>query len=377
MSSPAKIHRANSVITGNPNLEHLYTLARMPIFMGCIDTSPATDEFAPMSFSICKDSGIIQLDELLPLEKVYLAPHNDAQGALWVAHHEAFAAFVQQTGPQFLLELGGGAGRLARLYTEAVPTANWTIVEPSPLIEPSKRIKVHKAWFDAHFTFHEPLDAVVHSHMFEHHYYPLQFLSQVRSLLCPGAKHIFSIPNFTHLLERGYTNCLNFEHTIFLSHDVVEYLLQRTGFAIEARQEFRDHSVFYRCSACEPNPDVPLPHSYERHRSLFQQFVATHLSFVKSTNERLASQEHPAYLFGGHIFSQYLIGFGLKPELFAGVLDNSPLKQGKRLYGTHLKVFSPEILQKDVATVVVRACGFQSEVLAQIRSLNPRTEIIE
>ena len=51
------------------------------------------------------------------------------------------------------------------------------------------------------------------------------------------------------------------------------------------------------------------------------------------------------FLYGAHIFSQYLLAFGLNQNKIEGILDNSQLKIGKRLYGTNLKVFDPKIIE--------------------------------
>ena len=44
------------------------------------------------------------------------------------------------------------------------------------------------------------------------------------------------------------------------------------------------------------------------------------------------------------IFSQYLFAFGLDIKPIISILDNSPIKIGKRLYGYDIDVNSPKIL---------------------------------
>jgi hypothetical protein len=56
--------------------------------------------------------------------------------------------------------------------------------------------------------------------------------------------------------------------------------------------------------------------------------------------------EFPSFIFGAHVFTQMLIGFGLKTNFIAGCIDNSPQKQGQRLYGTSLQVSSAEDIFK-------------------------------
>ena len=43
------------------------------------------------------------------------------------------------------------------------------------------------------------------------------------------------------------------------------------------------------------------------------------------------------FIFGGHVFSQFLFATGLKEKKFSCILDNSNLKNKQRLYGSKIK----------------------------------------
>ena len=46
------------------------------------------------------------------------------------------------------------------------------------------------------------------------------------------------------MLQRNYTNCLNFEHTIFLTEKQINYLIKKNGLKIVEKQYFlEDHSI--------------------------------------------------------------------------------------------------------------------------------------
>ncbi|MCW1376584.1 class I SAM-dependent methyltransferase, partial [Campylobacter jejuni] len=79
-------------------------------------------------------------------------------------------------------------------------------------------------------------DTITHSHTFEHIYNPHEFLEEISSALMGGGKMIFSLPNMEKWLENKFTNCLNFEHTIFLSENILEFLLQKHKFKIIQKQ---------------------------------------------------------------------------------------------------------------------------------------------
>ena len=53
------------------------------------------------------------------------------------------------------------------------------------------------------------------------------------------------------MLKRKYTNCLNFEHTYFITEPYVDYLLSKNGFRLIEKQYFKkDHSIFFAYVNC-------------------------------------------------------------------------------------------------------------------------------
>ena len=72
-------------------------------------------------------------------------------------------------------------------------------------------------------------------------------------------------------------------------------------------------------------------------------------------------------MFGAHIFSQFLINFGLDTNKIICLLDNDISKQDRRLYGTDLYVRSPESISSDINPVVVLKAGaYNDEIRDQI-----------
>ncbi|PJA01529.1 hypothetical protein COX74_02280 [bacterium (Candidatus Gribaldobacteria) CG_4_10_14_0_2_um_filter_41_16] len=83
------------------------------------------------------------------------------------------------------------------------------------------------------------------------------------------------------------------------------------------------------------------------------------------------------YLFGAHIFSQYLLYFGLNEKKIIKILDNSKIKRGKRLYGSSLFVENPKYIKsKPNVAVILRAGAYTDEITAQLLSINKKVYII-
>ncbi|MDB9800316.1 class I SAM-dependent methyltransferase [Alphaproteobacteria bacterium] len=356
-----KILRNMDVINGLDDLEKLHHFDDFPVFMGCTQASADEDVFSNMQWNISKGSGMIQLNPLLPLDLLYAESHGSGDiGALWSEHHKQFAKFINTYGPESVLEIGGGHGILSYEY-EKFSTIDWTIIEPNP--SPSKDLKAKfiKGFFDDKFEFDANVDTVVHSHVLEHVYEPNIFLSHLSGFLKEGQKAIFSLPNMEVMLKRNYTNCINFEHTVFMTEPYVEHLMSKHGFRQLDKLYFKeDHSIFYAyvkdSNVSEINLSVDL---YSHNKSLYIEYISYHKKIIFDINKKIAGfdKDKSIYLFGAHVFSQYLIAFGLNTDQIVSVLDNDPKKQEKRLYGTDLKVESPQVLSSQISPIVIIKAG--------------------
>ncbi len=368
-------------VTAACDLEPLYKFERFPVFMGCVDHPLSDDVFSDMDWWISKRSGLIQLRHLLPLEVLYPDAHGaGAIGAVWENHHRSFAAFIHQYAPKVVLEVGGASGILARAY-QALDVIDWTIVEPNPAPVDGCAARYIKGFFDENFVFDRQVDTVVHSHLWEHMYHPDRFMQHLSSFIEQGQRLLFALPNMQVWLERCYTNCMNFEHTLFLTEPYVEYLLARHGFRIEKKTYFlSDHSIFYAAVKTGEKVNASLPDTlYQQNRQAYLDYVAYHEKLIDELNHHLQTSDHPTWLFGAHIFAQSLIGFGLDQSRLVALLDNDPNKQGKRLYGTSLMVQSPEVLRHEKAPCVILKAGvYNNEIKEKILAeVNPCVTFLE
>ena len=369
------IERTRCVVSENQDLEFLYSFIKFPVFMGCLD-QPADDDLKQdMNWWISQSSGLIQLKDLLPLNILYPESHGaGAVGTLWDMHHKAFARFLSHITPTTVLEIGGAHGILAKEYQQfgQVP---WTILEPNPSPVEGCTARFIRGFFDDKFTYDGAVDTVVHSHAFEHIYEPDQFMHHLSQFMDAGKHLVFSLPNMQVMLERKYTNCINFEHTVFLTEPYVEYLLAKHGFKLLAKEYFmEDHSIFYAAVRDPSVEPIALPPGlYEKNKKLYLDYVNYHNELIGELNQKIKNSGQPVYLFGAHVFAQYLIAFGLDTSRIISLLDNDPKKQGKRLYGTSLTVQSPKVLRDVKNPIVILKAGvynqeIKDDILGNINS---------
>jgi 2-polyprenyl-3-methyl-5-hydroxy-6-metoxy-1,4-benzoquinol methylase len=382
------IKRKYDVISGLEDLEKCFTIPKFPVFMGCVETDRSSDVFFDMNWSIAKQSGAVQLSDLLPLDVLYSTPHGSGSvGKLWMEHHKALANFIDKFSRSLsaatVLEIGGAHGLLSKEYHSHHPDSDWTIIEPNPAPSRDIKAKFIKGFFDNEFRLEKAVDVIVHSHVLEHIYEPAPFLKSIASFMPEGKLHIFSVPNMEVMLNRKYTNCVNFEHTIFLAEPYIDYLLSESGFEILEKHYFKeDHSIFYASVRKSAPRIISLPlNQFRRNRALFTEYLNYYLKLITNLNTELAKLPPGCsiFLFGGHVFSQYLIAFGLDTSRVKKVLDNDPAKRGKRLYGTNLTVDTPEVLYGLRSPVVILKTGvYDTEIRDAILSeVNPSTIFLQ
>jgi len=375
------INRKKCAVTGVADLEYLHSMKQFPLFMGCTSQKSEKDSLIDMEWKISRTSGLIQLSKLIPLDILYEKSHGAGSiGKAWQLHHKAFAKFMMKYSPNGVLEIGGGHGVLSREY-HRISDTDWTIIEPNPTPDSKVKAKYIKKFFDDKFIFNEEYSAIVHSHVFEHIYEPDIFMTHISKFMNDGKLLIFSIPNMKVMLEQKYTNCINFEHTFFLTEPYIEYLLAMHGFKIDKKEYFMaDHSIFYGVIKDSSVKSIELSDNlYKKNKKIYLDYVSYHKELISDLNRKIENGNSKVYLFGAHVFAQYLIAFGLKTGNIVCLLDNDLNKQGKRLYGTHMQVKSPKILE-DIKNpiVILKAAGYNNEIKKDIlENINANTEFWE
>ncbi len=375
------VKRKSCSVSNKKDLEKLHTVSNFPIFMGCVNSDRNADITADMIWTISKSSGLIQLSELIPLKILYKDSHGSGDiGRIWTEHHREFAEFISKYSPKSVLEIGGGHGRLAYEY-ERYDNIPWTIIEPNPSPIKETKAKFINGFFDKNFKHEKKFKTIVHSHVFEHVYNHDNFMNDVSSFMKDDGHLIFTLPNMLNMLKNKYTNCLNFEHTVFLTEPYVEYLLSKYGFEIIEKKYFRhDHSIFYSTVKTSNKKIIEISKDlYSINKKIYNDYRIFHEKLITDLNNLISESKKSIYLFGAHIFSQYLICSGLNTSNIDCLLDNDPNKQGKRLYGTSMLVKSPNCLKSvNKPLIILKAGVYNDEIKKDILdNINASAEFIE
>ena len=75
--------RSESILTGKKNLETLKIIKKFPVSMSTVHIEYDNFKYMDMIYTICKDTGIIQIKNYPTLEDMYPFQHNFSYGNLW------------------------------------------------------------------------------------------------------------------------------------------------------------------------------------------------------------------------------------------------------------------------------------------------------
>ena len=374
----SKITRNFNVLNDRKDLIRIKSFKKFPVFMGVTNKNIKKDKKFDMNFNISKSTGIVQLNPILPFKTIYQKGHNSGLiGTLWKQHHLEFSKFIKKFKPKKVLEIGGGHGILSKNLKSNYK--NWTIIEPNPSPVKGCKAKFIKGYFTKSIIKDVEYDTIVHSHVIEHVFYPKKFLSDISNSLKENQKMIFSIPNLREMIKKRYTNALNFEHTLYLDEDILNFLIKSFSFKIIKKKYFqKDHSIFFAVKKINNIKSHKIKDNYKKNKKLFKRYFKHYDILTKKMNKSISTHKNKnIFLFGAHVFSQYLINSGLDQDKIIHILDNDKKKQNLRLYGTKLSVKSPNILRNFKRPLVVLKAGvYNDEIKKQIYKINKSTKII-
>jgi hypothetical protein len=366
-------------ISKSKNFKKIYTIKNFPLFMG-VSKIPFKYNFHNLNWWINRKSGNVQIYPKISLEKLYFKSHGSGTvGKTWRDHHNSFFNLLKPYIHGNICEIGGGNNSiLTKIRNFSKIDSFYSFDKNIKIKNKNKKIFKIKKFFNKSFFNKKKIKfrLVIHSHTFEHLYDPVRFLRTIKFILEKNGKHIFTMPNMSSMVKKGYANAMNFEHPFFFDEKLVEALLHNNNFQIIKKKYYKkDHSIMYITKVSKVLKFTKYLR-YKKNLKTFTTMFSLWKKDIKKINV-LISGFDKIFIFGAHIFSQLLIFNGLNKKNIFGILDNDKKKINNYLYGTKYKIFSPAILKNFLLPIVIlRAGPYNTEIKEQILNINPNTIII-
>lgn len=326
----------------------------------------------PFNIFTCDKCLTPQLKYLGEPSEVYKHNHADSTGSIMNELHVKNCEFILKYNydVQNIIEIGSSKGVLADLILSK-RKLEYNIVEPSYFGNPDGKNIIP--------DFYENVDdsninanTIIISHVFEHFYKPLEILEKIVNN--NNIDNVFLVfPDLEYYINNDIHHVLNTEHTYYIDNQFLINLFKSYGFTMCDRSDFKNHSVlfYFRRMLATVKPRVKLKN---KNCDISRYFNGIK-NIVSKFNNAIDTKENGtnAYLWPASIHSLYLSNFGLDFNLLSGLLDNSPNKIGKKMYGTNIPILDfkkiTDMKSKD-NLILVNGGVFNSEVESQLDGCN-------
>ena len=229
------MERNKSILSNNNNtMEKLFIIKKFPVSMSCVNLNYKDDKTLDMEFEICKDTGIIQIKKYPLFKDIYISAHNSSYGSIWnnlfdLMNKKIFD-LINKLNNINILEIGGGALKLANKILETNKNViKYTVYEKNIEINNiNNNINLINEYFTNNTIYNDTPDIILHSHVLEHVWDPLEFINLIKKY--KPKYHCFIVPNLQETFKKKYTNSLNFEHNFFITEPFIDIILNNNNF---------------------------------------------------------------------------------------------------------------------------------------------------
>jgi hypothetical protein len=330
-------------------------------------------EIIPYNVQKCEECKSYQIKYLAEVYKVYKYNHAYSYGSTLKEMCNVFSKFILlNSGIKSILEIGAGNGFLADIITKNNKDISYTIVDPSYFGNKDNKIIINSI-IEEYNTENCNNDTVIMSHVFEHFYEPVKIINILKAI--KNLKNVMlNMPNLELYLKNNTFHVLNTEHTYFIENSFLEDIFRIHGYKLHNKLFFKEHSVFFHFIRMDELTTIDKPINVNSTELVSSYFNKIHnLENIIS----LKKNNNPVYLWPCSMHSQFLLNFWKDPEVIKGLLDNSPDKIGKYLYGFKIPCISFKyILDLNIPSIVILNGGCFNVELETILS-SPKYNNIE
>lgn len=337
-----------------------------PLVLGCTDQTEMMDKLISYNVFNCDFCHLSFTDINLDWE-AYSQIHSEAIGKIWHEHHESFSKFVNlnRKNDKMGLEVGPSNNPLLRKNIIFVD-----MFEESPfnLFDNEKYLKGQFP----DIILNKKFGIIIASHVFEHSPNPELFLKTSKDLLEDYGEICLSIPNFEIWINKKYWNSITAEHQIYPTITQIKNICKKLHLN-PTFEYFQNHSIFIRIIKGD------FVDNTDQHDLDVVGWAESIKSSIHTIEKTLIEEEtKEIFITGASHLSQYPIMISKEIQnRVKFVLDNSPDKHEKRLYGTSC-ICKPFKILSDFKKphVILFNSPYRNEMIEQIKTINNNSVII-
>ena len=329
--------------------------------------------FMPYNILLCNKCNTAQNKYIGDIGIIYDNNHVDNFGDIKNKKHLLLSEFISMNSSiSNIIEVGACHNYLASLIFEKNKEVNYTIIEPS-FTGDRENLNIINEYFENVDLNNINPNTIIMSDVFEHFYNPTDILKRIQN---SSIKYIYmSHPDFDYSIKNNFLTNLNCEHTFLIEHDFLFRLFENYGFKLNRKINFENYSLFIEFIRIDENTTSDNKLINFNTRENVNLYIKHIIEINSKINKYMTSNQNKKfYIWPTSVHSTTLFTFGLDFKKLSGVLDNSPNKIGKYIYGYNLLCSSFNDLLKSTEENI---CVFISGAGNYIKELNLTNTNIE
>ena len=338
--------------------------------IGCFSVSDPkySYTFIPYNLYNCSKCYTIQTKYEGELSLIYSESFAGLFGTTRSIMNIEFSKFILSNHSiKSVLEVGAGNGDIADILLEK-SGLDYTIIDPSYWGNTTNR-SIIKNFIENIDTSSLNSDTLVMSHVFEHFYDPMAILTKVSQM--PNLTHIYiNHPNLESFIKNGNYHVLNPEHIFYAEISFIEEIFLLFGFKRKRSYNYTDFAIFLEFERIKLEKNsIIFPKNIHTLEST-QLFFSNLFKNIKTLNEILDTTIVPVHIWPSSMHTNFVIAMGLNKDKINYVLDNSPHKIGKYLYGYNLycKSFKEITESYDKKIIILAGGSYNKEVVDSLKN---------
>jgi hypothetical protein len=309
----------------------------------------------------------VQTKYLGNLNEVYKTNHADSTGTTMTNLHKLNLEFILKYKDSIknIIEIGSSKGVLADDILSNLNT-KYFIIEPSYIGDRKDKTIIENFYENVNDT---KIDAntLIISHVLEHFYEPKKILEKITNNT--NITNFFLVfPDLEHYINHNILHVLNSEHTFYIDNNFLIKLMKAYGFDLVEQLSYAGHSVLFYFQR-KKQISTPVEINFSNIKHDVEAFY-TNIKNTATFFNNIATSKKKVYIWPASAHSLCLLGFGLEEKNLAGMLDNSPLKIGKKMYGTDLLISDFNDKMKNGSVVLLNGGPFNCEVEERLKQNN-------
>ena len=338
------------------------------------------ESYYPLRVMVCEHCWLVQTQDYTDADALFDSKYAyfSSVSTGWLEHAKRYVSMISESlklnRGSFVVELASNDGYLLKNFVEAgIPCLG---VEPTASTAAAARdlgVPVIEDFFDVNLAKslikeNGMADLIIGNNVFAHVPDINGFTAGMAMLLRAGGTITLEFPHLLRLLVSNQFDTVYHEHFSYLSLVAVRRIFSKAGLRVFNVEELSTHGGSLRVYGCHQDDARETQSSVARLVQMEQEAglenIETYQGFQQRANrikddllsylieQKRAGKKVVAY--GAAAKGNTLINFaGIKSDLLEFVCDAAPSKQGRYLPGSHIPVYSPDVLKEAEPDVVL------------------------